>query len=64
MKNENDILMLNKISNELGYTGIGDRDSKSKTFFTKTLPKRVQENQNKTFDEITDDSYFLQGRGV
>ena len=30
MKNENDILMMNKIINDLAYTGIGDRDSKRK----------------------------------
>ena len=38
MKNENDILMMNNIINDLGYTSIGDRDSKTKTFYTKTLP--------------------------
>ena len=32
MKNENDILMMNKIVNDLGYTGVGGRDSKRKTF--------------------------------
>ena len=37
MKNENDILMLNNILNDLGYTGDGDGDSKRKTFFTKTF---------------------------
>ena len=30
MKNENHILMMNKIINDLGYTDIGDRDSKKK----------------------------------
>ena len=39
MKNENDILMMNNIIRDLGYTGREDRDSKRKTFFTKTLPK-------------------------
>ena len=38
MKNENDNLRMNKIMNDLGYTGVGDRDSKRKTFLTKTLP--------------------------
>ena len=37
MKNENDIPMMNKNINDLGYTGYGDRDSKTKTFFTKIL---------------------------
>ena len=34
MKNKNDILMLNNIKNDLGYTGLGDYPSKRKTFFT------------------------------
>ena len=51
MKKESDILMISKIFNDLGYTGIGDRESKRKTFFTKTLPKLVEKIQNKTFDE-------------
>ena len=55
MKNENDILMMNIIINDLGYTCDGDRDSKRKTFITKKLPKLVEQIQNKTFDEITDD---------
>ena len=64
MKNENDILMLNNIIRVLGYTGIGDNKSKRKTFLIEKLPKLVEENQNKTFEEITDDSDDLQGEGV
>ena len=64
MKIENDILTLNNIINNLGYTGVGDRDSKRKTFLTITLPKLVNDIQNKTFEEITDDSDDLQGEGV
>ena len=65
MKNENDILMMYNIINDLGYTGTGDKPSKRKTFFTITLPKLVEEIQNKTFEEITDDSdNDLQGQGV
>ena len=64
MKNENDILMLNIIIRGLEYTGFGDYASKRKTFLTITLPKLVEEIQNKTFDEITDDSDDLQGEGV
>ena len=63
MKNENDILMMNDIINDLGYTGDGHRDSKTKTFFTKILPKLVEKTQNKTFDKIIDDSDGLQGEG-
>ena len=64
MRNENDILMLNNIIRDLGYTGIGDYTSKRKTFLTITLPKLVEEMKNKTFEEITDDSDDLQGEGV
>ena len=64
MKSENNILMMNIIIRDLGYTGMGDRDSKRKSFFTKKLPKIAEENQNKTFDELTDDSNDLQGHGI
>ena len=64
MKKENDILMLNNIIGDLGYTGIGDNKSKRKTFPTETLPKLVEDIQNKTFEEITNDSDDLQGEGV
>ena len=64
MKNENDILMLSNIIRDLEYTGIGDYTSKRKTFLTKTLPKLVEEIQNKIFEEITDDSDDLQGEGI
>ena len=52
MKNEIDILMMYNIIRDLGYNVIGDRDSKRKSFFTKKLPKLVDDIQNKTFDEI------------
>ena len=64
MKNEVDILMMYNTIKDLGYTGIGDRDSKRKTFFTITLPKLVDDIQKETFDEITDDSDDLQGERV
>ena len=65
MKNESDILMMNNIIRHLGYTGVGDRDSKRKTFFTKKLPKLVEEIQNKTFEEIVDSSdNDLEGQGL
>ena len=48
MKKESDILMMSNILTEFGYTGIGDRESKRKTFFTKTIPKFVEKVQNKT----------------
>ena len=64
MKDENDILMMYNVIRDLGYTGVGDRDSKRKTFFLKKLPKLVNDIQNKTFEEITDDSDGLQGDGV
>ena len=65
MKNENDILMLNNNVRDLGYTGIGDNKSKRKTFLTETPPKLAEENQNRTYDEITLDSDInLRGEGV
>ena len=65
MKNESDILMMNNIIRDLGYTGDEDKPSKRKTFLTITLPKLVDEIQNKTFEEITDNSDSdLQGEGV
>ena len=64
MKNEYDILMLNNIIRDLRYTGRDDRDSKRKTIFLKKLPKLVNDIQDRTFEEITDDSDDLQGEGV
>ena len=59
MKNENDILMMNNISRDVNYTGVGDKQSYRKTFFTIKLPKLVEDNQNKSFNEID-----LQGHGI
>ena len=64
MTKENDILMMNNIINDLGYTGVDDRHSKRKIFFTKPLAKLVEDIQNRTFDEIIDDSDDLQGERV
>ena len=58
MKSENDILMMNNILRDVKYTGIGDKITNRKTFFTITLPKLVEEIQNKTFNEI-----HLEGQG-
>ena len=52
MQNENDILMMNNIIRDLGYTGIGDYKSHRKTFLTETLPKLVEEIQNKTYSRF------------
>ena len=49
---------------DLGYYGTGDRDSKRKKFLTKKLPKLVEDIQNKTLDEITDNSDDLRGEGL
>ena len=51
MKKENDILMLNNFVRDLGDIGVGDRDSKRKTFLTITLTK-LAERHNKIFDEL------------
>ena len=64
MKNKNDILKLNNIKNDLGYTGLGDYSSKRKIFFTKILPRLVEEIQNGIFEENRDDSDDLQGEGL
>ena len=65
MKKASDILMMNNIIRDLNYTGDRDKPSKRKTFFTKSLPKLVEEIQNRTFEEITIDSDSdLQGEGV
>ena len=64
MKNKNDIFMMNNIIRDLEYTGIGDKKSSRKLFFTKTLPYLVEDIQNRTFEEITDSSDDLQGDGV
>ena len=65
IKNKNDILMLNNIIRDVGYTGRGDYQSKRKTFLTETLPKLGEEFQNRTYEEITLDSdNNLQGEGV
>ena len=52
MKSENDILMMNNIIRDLGYTGMGDKPSKRETFFTTKLPELVEEIHSKTFNEI------------
>ena len=59
MKNENDILMMTNTLRDVNYTGIGDKQSYTKTFFTITLPKLIENIQNKTFSE-TD----LQGQRI
>ena len=65
MKIENDILMMYNIITDLGYTGIGDKPSKRKKFFTITPPNLVEEIQNRTYEEITLDSdNNFQGEGV
>ena len=56
MKNEDDILMMYNIARDLGDTGVKDKKSNRKTFFTITLPKLVEEIQKKSFDKITLDS--------
>ena len=64
LKSESDILMLYNIVNDIGYTGIGDTKSKRKMFLTEKLLKLVEEIQNRTFEEITDDSNYLEAEGV
>ena len=56
--------MMNILLNDLRYTCDGDKPSEGKTFLTITFPKLVEEIQNKTFEEFTDDSDDLQGEGI
>ena len=64
MKNKDDNLTKYNIAKDLGYTVVGDKKSTRKTFCTITLPNLVDDFQNKTFDENTDDSDDLQGEGL
>ena len=65
LKKESDILMMNNIIRDIGYTGVGDYPSKRVIFLKTKPPKLVEEIQNKTFEEITLDSdNNLQGEGV
>ena len=64
MKRSSDILLRNNILNCLRYTSVGDKKSNRKTFLTITLPKIVDEIQNRTFEEITDYSNDSQGEGL
>ena len=51
--------MINNIKNDLSYTGVGDRPSNRRTILTITLPKIIDEIQNKTFDE-----FYLESQGI
>ena len=64
MKNENDTLLMNNNINDLGYTSVGDKSSGTKTIFTRTLPKLVNDIQNKTFEDVIDNSDSVQGDGL
>ena len=65
MKNDDDFLMLYNILKDIKFTGIKDRPSNRKTFFTLDRPKRVSEINNERFIGNTDDSDSdLQGEGV
>ena len=61
---ENEVLMMYNIKRDLGYNGIGDRDSKRKIIFTTKLPKLGNDIQTETSDEISDYSDGLQGEGI
>ena len=65
MKNDDDFLMLYNNLKDIKHTGIKDRPSNRKTFFTIDLPKRVSESSNIRFIGNTDDSDSdLQGEGI
>ena len=52
VKNENDIFLMNNILGAVNFTGIGDKQSYRKTFFTITLSKLLEAFQNKALNEI------------
>ena len=64
VKKESDNLMMSNILHDLGYTGIGDRESKRKPFLRKALPKLLEKIQNKMFDDIRDKSDNIRGEGM
>ena len=64
MKTEDDYSTMSNIIGDIGYTDRGDRQSNRKTLITIKLPKLVDEIQNRTLNEITEDSDDLQGEGV
>ena len=64
MKNDDDLLMLYNILKDVKYTGIGDRPSNRKNFFTIELPKNFSEINNLRFNENIDDSDDLEGEGL
>ena len=51
MKDDSDDSRMNNIKNDLGYTGFGDKSSKSKNFFSLHLSKRVAETKNRIVNE-------------
>ena len=64
LKNVDEILMLYNIIRDIEYTGKEDRPSFRKTFLIETLPKLVEEIQNRTFEEIIDGPGDLEGQGL
>ena len=64
MEEENDSLRMTNIVNVLNYTGIGDKATRRKTFFTIRLAKLVNDIQNKTFIEIIENFDSLEGNGL
>ena len=62
MKEDSVFLVLYKIKNDIGYTGIGGRSSKFKTFLLEGLAKKVAENQSNFLNEEKSDD--IQGEGM
>ena len=52
MKKDSDILMMNNIINDIGYTGDVNKKAKRENFLLIGLPKKVAEIENK---ELSDD---------
>ena len=62
MKNEENNLMIYNIVRGLGYTGVGDKNSNRKTFFTKTIPELVDDIQNKILMKLQTTLMIYKGK--
>ena len=58
MKKDSDVLTFNNILDDIAYAGIGDRNSKRKTFILVDSPKGVAEIESRSVNEH--ESYDLQ----
>ena len=55
---------MNNNKKDSNHTVIGDKSSQRKTFLIQKLPKKVEDFQNKAFEEIIDNPGNLKGYGI